>query len=90
MPRHPAGMTAPPTLGYLWHFNDIRHLRVWCNTPNCWHQEMDVPLAPLIERFGADLPAPEIDRHFRCTKCGRRDVHCQPVWPAPNTLGTSI
>ena len=80
----------PPTLGHLLNYNHVTHLRVYCLAVDCHHQDLKVPLEPLIARFGADCPAPEIDRHFRCSKCGAKDVTIHLDWPLTPPLGTRM
>lgn len=59
-----------------------RHIWMWlsCRTRRC-AVLMAVPLAPLIIRWGADMPLGEAARKSRCTRCGGRGMEMtEPCW----------
>ena len=44
-------------------------VEAWCNEVGCGHHAR-LPIGPLLERFGADFPIPELARFLRCGRCG--------------------
>ncbi len=50
-----------------------QHLAIWCNNPDCWHQERWSAVRA-VETFGASSEFASLAGRLRCSKCGRRGL----------------
>ena len=78
-------MTGPPTLADL--MADPGELDVSCL--DC-HHNATMPVAPLLPRYAAETPFPDVWGGFRCSACGSRHVDVRPHWAARQAAGQII
>jgi len=69
----------PFALGWL-HAHGCRAVELWCVRRPCTHRK-PVALSLLLARFGPGAPLVMLARRARCTVCGGRGAHVQPVSP---------
>ena len=52
---------------------------------NACHEVRRVDLHKLLERFGPDFLVKDINKHLRCSKCGRRGDPVTTLWKSATT-----
>lgn len=52
----------------------------------------EIPLAPLLARFGPDYGVRAIALHCRCSSCNSKSVESRPAWPTrdPTVRGREL
>ena len=69
----------PFALGWL-HAHGCRAVELWCIRWPCTHWK-PLQVRDLLARFGPGAPLVMLARRARCTVCGSRGAHVQPVPP---------
>jgi hypothetical protein len=54
------------------------------------HHNTTMPVAPLLPRYAAETPFPDVWGGFRCSACGSKRVDVRPNWAARQAAGQII